>query len=209
MEKTKLLLVVELILLNISLLLFDACPVVAGEVMREQGKEQSNPYKEEANKKALEAKAMVAQMTEDLKNRSYAPCNKKQGNKIEGNGCVYQKMAIPKMPFAGSSQSQTVLVFVSFSMPEESLKGLSESLEQNPDVRLILRGLIEDSFEKTARRLHELKGVMEIDPELFETYQIEQVPTFVLVREGKPIAKLTGNISIPYAKELFADRGVS
>ena len=59
---------------------------------------------------------------------------------------------------------------------------------------------------KTARRIAELEGVMEINPELFDAYRIEQVPTFVLIKDGKPHAKVAGNISLQYAKELLPKR---
>jgi type-F conjugative transfer system pilin assembly protein TrbC len=91
-------------------------------------------------------------------------------------------------------------------MPEASLKHLCETLKDHLEVTLVLRGLIEDSMEKTARKIDAIKGVFEINPELFEQYDIKEVPTFVLIKKDKPVARLRGNITLTYAKALFAEK---
>lgn len=124
------------------------------------------------------------------------------------------EMSAQTTPPLGSSSAslalfpeEQILVFVSFSMPEEVLRQLSKTLKDHPEVKLVLRGLIEDSLEKTVRKIKDLDGVMEINPHLFDAYAIQTVPTFVLIKKDKPAFKLSGNITLPYAKALFAEKG--
>jgi conjugal transfer pilus assembly protein TrbC len=95
-----------------------------------------------------------------------------------------------------------LLVFVSFSMPEASLKSLAQAAEQHNAV-LITRGLYEDSFVKTANKLKDLGIGVDINPELFETYQIDAVPTFVCVKSGRPLWRLKGNVTLGFVTKKF------
>lgn len=102
-----------------------------------------------------------------------------------------------------SESEDQLLVFVSFSMPDLSLEELSKQAGKF-HARLVLRGLHEGSFKKTAEKILEIdkNGLkIDIDPELFKEYQIKQVPTFVLIKNGKEVNRLSGNISLEYAKE--------
>ncbi len=79
-----------------------------------------------------------------------------------------------------------VLIFISFSMPMESLQAWSEQA-QKIHAPLIIRGLLNDSFVDTQKAvkqmtIHSHGGVI-IDPRLFQTYHITQVPA-VLVRRS-------------------------
>jgi conjugal transfer pilus assembly protein TrbC len=56
-------------------------------------------------------------------------------------------------------------------------------------------------MDKTARKINELGGVLEINPELFDRYQITHVPTFVLVKKSGETVKLAGNVTLNYAIE--------
>lgn len=107
-----------------------------------------------------------------------------------------------------ASKTTEVLVFVSFSMPTVSFKNLAEEAaqgiihkkDQSP-TRLVMRGLVENSFKETAKKIKELTVGIDIDPKAFEEYGITRVPTFILVREGKEISRLSGNVSLSYARE--------
>lgn len=97
------------------------------------------------------------------------------------------------------------IVFVSLSMPKETLKSLhNEANEQN--AVLLLRGLKENSFKKTAEYLRELEMSVQINPELFKKYQVSKAPTFVWIK-GNEYHTLTGNISLQYAKDKFLEIG--
>ena len=81
-------------------------------------------------------------------------------------------------------------VFVSFSMPDITLKRLVIQAARI-DASLILRGLVDDSMGKTKDKITRLmeadefgqtniKGGFAIDPTLFQRFDITQVPAFVL-----------------------------
>jgi type-F conjugative transfer system pilin assembly protein TrbC len=78
-----------------------------------------------------------------------------------------------------------LFVFVSNSMPEESLKQWSQQVERMGGT-LVLRGFIDNSPKKTVERVMELFGKEEtsgfsIDPELFEQLSINKVPAVAIV----------------------------
>jgi type-F conjugative transfer system pilin assembly protein TrbC len=86
----------------------------------------------------------------------------------------------------GNTVAGNVLIFISFSMPIESLKAWSEQA-QKIHAPLIIRGLLNDSFVETQKvvkqmTIHSHGGVI-IDPRLFQTYHITQVPA-VVVRQS-------------------------
>lgn len=114
----------------------------------------------------------------------------------------------------GVSSSKEIIVFVSLGMPDNSLKQLAIEAEKTK-VRLVIRGLLHNSFKTTMTRLQELKIPVEIDPTLFELFEVERVPTFIrckltpegAVKEGHD--RLTGNIFLRDAIEKFDRFGES
>lgn len=92
-----------------------------------------------------------------------------------------------------------LLIFVSLSMPKESLKRLYQEAEQQ-NLPLILRGLKNNSFKETVEALKELEIAVQIDPNLFEEYQVKTVPTFIAIHQKEPL-KIQGNISLSYAQK--------
>jgi len=108
-----------------------------------------------------------------------------------------------------SVKESKILVFVSFSMPKASLTALSKDAEKY-DAVLVKRGLKGDSFKDTQTAFQALgeeeRSGIEINPDLFETYQIKQVPVFVRVKstpEGdlQEIGRLSGNVSLVFASQ--------
>jgi type-F conjugative transfer system pilin assembly protein TrbC len=131
-------------------------------------------------------------------------------------------------------------VFVSFSMPEMSLKTLAQEAERVSTLRtsspktstpesstqkynavLVMRGLYQDSFVKTAQKLQQLGIAVDINPELFETHNVTSVPTFVFLRNTHPITtqvseaqastaqvaySLKGNVTLAFAIKKFKDQ---
>jgi conjugal transfer pilus assembly protein TrbC len=120
------------------------------------------------------------------------------------------------------------LIFVSFSMPEDTLRSLllEAAVTGSP---VLLRGLAENSMQRTAARLGELVGIenhgetntgkttpsVAIDPTLFERFGVDKVPTFVLplsaaapcTPEGCPVPehlKIAGDVSLDYALGVMA-----
>lgn len=117
-----------------------------------------------------------------------------------------QRASIQGIP-AQKNNADQILIFVSFSMPEASLKSLFQEASMHNAV-LIMRGLYEDSFVKTASKLQELSNAVDIHPELFETHHVTSVPTFVRLENGEPIFSLKGNVTLDFVLKTFEDQKV-
>ena len=96
---------------------------------------------------------------------------------------------------------QDVLIFVSLSMPETSLKALAQEAAQH-HVTLVMRGLYQNSFAKTAQKMKELGITVNIDPELFDKHQVTGVPTFIQVKSAN---RLSGNVSLAFCLKKFEE----
>jgi len=112
-----------------------------------------------------------------------------------------------------------LMVFISLSMPEATLKRLV-SQAARAKAYLLIRGLLNGSLRDTVARTQALLAgqsvAFQIDPQAFERYAIRQVPSFVLVREGadgtpcgdggrgscappNDYVRLAGDVSLDYA----------
>jgi conjugal transfer pilus assembly protein TrbC len=80
----------------------------------------------------------------------------------------------------------SLMVFISFAMPEAALARLVEQASRT-QATLVLRGLVDGSLVRTASRVHSLIGTrktaVQIDPQAFDRYAVAQIPSFVLTRE--------------------------
>lgn len=142
-----------------------------------------------------------------------------EANKLIGNGEVTENLFATYKPkqscasslftLTGKSANATsfrkILIFVSFSMPEVSLKSLAEEAQKHNAI-LVMRGLYEDSFAKTTQKLKDLNLTVDIHPELFETHGIISVPTFIELKDNKAIQQLSGNVSLPFCLTKFEER---
>lgn len=115
-------------------------------------------------------------------------------------------------------ETPTLLAFVSLSMPRESLLRLVADAERS-GATVVMRGLIESSIQKTMQAVAEIIGTRQvawvIDPETFTRFEIQTVPSYVLLRAGvTPAAcgaetcfapgdyvRLAGDVAIDYALE--------
>jgi conjugal transfer pilus assembly protein TrbC len=118
---------------------------------------------------------------------------------------------------ADATPRPTVIIFVSFSMPDESLKMWMH------DARLIkapvvIRGLIDHSFKKTTIALSRLvkdhPGGMQLDPLTFKMFKIDKVPAIV-VTDGTCTTNsscenhydvLYGDVRLAYALQKIAEQ---
>jgi len=114
--------------------------------------------------------------------------------------------------FLGDNQKNTyeVMVFATFSMPITLWKEYSDALTKIGGT-FALRGLPEDSFFKLTSEINHLKksGVTApilLDPKSFEKYEVETVPTIVLVKK-EGYDKISGTVSLDYALDLFSREG--
>jgi type-F conjugative transfer system pilin assembly protein TrbC len=120
-----------------------------------------------------------------------------------------------------ANNTKIFYIFVSLSIPPKNLKFIALEA-RNHGATLVLRGLKENSYQKTAQYLQKLiseTGIgMIIDPTLFTKYSVNVVPTFVLAAKEeicpsnmncKPgrFDKLTGNVTAKFAFEKFQKEG--
>ncbi len=104
-------------------------------------------------------------------------------------------------------------VFVSFSMPEPSLKQIvSDASYYN--VPVVIRGLYNNSFRETANKILALtkennKGGMLINPIWFRKYNIKAVPAFLVTKndESSSYDLMYGNIPLKRALTIIAEKG--
>ena len=133
-----------------------------------------------------------------------------------GKNPLHEQEAQRKCPRSFSLAEETtpselsLSVFISFSVPMESWKWLSKELEQIGGT-FVLNGIPNGSFHEFALKIQALRkdGInapIQIDPLGFEQYQIKQVPT-VIVSDGKTFDKVSGNIPLRTALDLFIDSG--
>lgn len=88
-----------------------------------------------------------------------------------------------------------LLVFVSFSLPEASLKRIAYESKKSGAV-MVLRGMKDNSLretQKAAGGLAALGAKVMIHPDLFTQYAVTEVPTFVLANSGSQSSCDDGN----------------
>ncbi|MES2260625.1 MAG: type-F conjugative transfer system pilin assembly protein TrbC [Pseudomonadota bacterium] len=111
-----------------------------------------------------------------------------------------------------------LIVFISLAMPEGALRRLIADGARSGAV-LVLRGLEGGSLVKTAARIRQLsggrQGAIQIDPQAFSRFGIQQVPVVVLAREpgvargcqdascvsDASFVSVGGDVSLAYALE--------
>ena len=96
-----------------------------------------------------------------------------------------------------------IVVFVSFSMPKESIKGWIAQAKKI-GAAVYIRGLVNNSFRDTTKAVRELvqdqSGGLLIDPTLFKKYAITQVPA-VVVAGSNNFDVIYGDATLDYALE--------
>jgi len=109
-----------------------------------------------------------------------------------------------------TSSTPKAIVFVSFSMPDLSLKQIINDAARY-QMPVVVRGLIANSFKKTAAKIFELvkgnnQGGIAINPIWFKRYSIHAVPACV-VQVGDNFDVIYGNIRIKNMLEIIASNG--
>jgi type-F conjugative transfer system pilin assembly protein TrbC len=176
--------------------------------------------KQLANAKKLTEQANLQQKQLSLKDLGIEVTNEKLADKNGVNiSQLLSRYNSKDFLEQDSDQLPGLMVFISLGMPENSLKPLAIQIKQTGGV-FVLRGMYQGSLQKTINAIYELnkQGVSAIiHPEFFRKYDVKAVPTFVL--ENKVIGKckfgnctrvfdkLTGNVSLKYALEQFANNG--
>lgn len=145
------------------------------------------------------------------------------GIDLEALGKGFASSAQAPGPLFGPASAPALMVFVSLSMPQPTLRKLVDQAAR-AQATLILRGLVDNSIRTTITQVQALIGqadvAMQIDPQAFDRFAIERVPSFVLVRDGtRPAScasgvcappdaflKLTGDVSVDYALQAMQQR---
>lgn len=119
---------------------------------------------------------------------------------------------------SGDSNQPKLYVFVSLSMPRESINRIVNDAERAHSI-LVLRGFVGKKFKDTVRTIKEVIGDRKIgiviDPKKYEMYHVSQVPTTVLaikepqgcnrqkacIQNEKDYFSVEGDVSLQYALE--------
>jgi len=125
---------------------------------------------------------------------------------------------------AGAAPQGAAYVAVSLSMPPETLRALALDA-QKAGVTVVIRGLVDGSFEETLKAVKaafddKTAAGVAIDPQVFRTYGIKAVPTFVVadrpfepcygldcVAPAPPHDRISGNISLEEALQRLSRDG--
>lgn len=113
--------------------------------------------------------------------------------------------SMEKKQASGSLENRQLLIFVSQSVPADSIKELWNQA-QKVGGKLVFRGLVGGSFKETQSYIQELGIVADIDPNKFEEFDVIQVPAFILSKEGK-YDKMVGNVSLVEFLEQSSSNG--
>ena len=119
------------------------------------------------------------------------------------NSKVKRIFYLPIMLLLNFSVEAKIYIFVSHSMNDSALQQYYKEAE-SLGATLIMRGLIEDSFTKNKEKAELLKIAYDINPELFDEYQITVVPVIVK-HEKNVIQKITGHLPLREALKIFED----
>ncbi len=184
------------------------------QIMKEQSEEAKNKYLTEADSYSgiskdneLKQKAEAKQLAKEAREKFYSMMPKQEESKSEYDGAM---------------------IFVTLSMPESSLKKITEDASRY-GIPVIIRGLYNNNYRETLNKVvniitgdkeYTAKGGISIDPTWFDMYDIQKVPAFVLTdqtqacNEGnKDTCKvenydiLYGNIKVDDALRIFSRKG--
>ena len=107
-----------------------------------------------------------------------------------------------------ANSNSKIYIFISFSMPDAALKNYAAEAEQLGAI-LVMRGLKNNSFFETKAKADELAIMFNIDPNLFEKYQITSVPAIIVDnhqdQNKEQIKKLTGHIALSDALQIMKE----
>lgn len=112
----------------------------------------------------------------------------------------------------------SILIFVSFSMPKQSLEAYLRDANKI-QASVVIQGLVGNSFQKTAQRVAELlhgsRGGVELNPIWFKRFGIDKVPAIVVVPDVSACFSkntcnkktdfdvISGDVSLSYALRLL------
>ena len=129
------------------------------------------------------------------------------------------------MASEGLGEAPRFIAFASLSMPPAALRAMADDVARAGGV-VVLRGLPGGSAKTLTAALAKVAGdggkldAVGIDPRLFRAFGIEAVPTYVVTSSDfdlcdgfdcrtqvPPHDRMSGNVSVSYALETFAQGG--
>lgn len=153
---------------------------------------------------AQEAALREKQTVDQLVRQSQTKINDKGA--IEPKGCavggcagVQDTSAALQLRQSPLLDAKRPLIFVSASMPLESLKRLAYQAVQRGAI-LVIRGMVKGSMIETAHLVDQIDHPLEIDPKLFERFGVKQVPVF-LIPHNDTWHTVSGNVDLEFALE--------
>lgn len=100
----------------------------------------------------------------------------------------------------GLSTGPSLMIFVSFAMPQPTLQRLVDQAAKSR-ASLVMRGLVNGSLRDTVARVQSLIGnrqvAFQIDPQAFDRFSVSKTPTFVLVRGGTQGQQCASGLCLP------------
>lgn len=158
----------------------------------------------QADRRTAEIESYISWFSPEMKKREI-------NEKNSGVDKVQAKIKNDFSKMDARTKEIKTLVFVSFSMPETSLRQwLSDAHKIGASV--VIRGLKNNSFKETAEKIIKLldktnQGGLEINPLVFREYHIAKVPAVVVVDESLHNFDIVyGNVSLEYALKIIADK---
>ena len=131
---------------------------------------------------------------------------------------LFKQVEKPLFPLESSQEN--LMVMVSFSMPEETLRNLARQADKAGAV-LVIRGMVDDSLQATTKAIQKVLGeeggdsTFQINPNVFRAYKVEDVPAFVLARKpigdgdscthGDDYVSVRGDVTLEYAIRKLGD----
>lgn len=205
-----LLLVVLLSILSTSSNASDDYRAIAIEA-KNRASEQMSAYRQDAENAKRSEKNLVQLYQSDAR---FAEKQEKE---------ILLKTQLSKKTDSNTKRMSSILIFVSFSMPTQSLEAYLRDAKKI-HASVVIRGLIDNSFQKTYKRIADLVKAsggdgVELNPIWFKRFGIQVVPAVVVVPEGSLCFKndvcnkdndfdvMTGDITLSSALKMIRDRG--
>lgn len=173
--------------------------------------EQMSAYRQDAENAKLAEKNLVQLYQSDAQ---FAEKQEKE---------ILLKNQLTTKTESNTKKMSSILIFVSFSMPTQSLEAYLRDAKKI-HASVVIRGLVDNSFQKTYLRIADLiktsggDGV-ELNPIWFKRFGIQVVPAVVVVPERSPCFKndickkdtdfdmMTGDITLSSALKMIRDSG--
>lgn len=191
----------HIVLLATLVLLHCSMVMARGEGYDVYAKEQAQKAKEII----VPYKTEVDEIIKKVEKRQAEPdirAFKKEMQKAARAQCPMQTL-ISQQEKRLDSEQPPIIIFVSFSMPKESIKAWVNQARKI-GAGIYIRGLINNSFKDTAKAVSDLiqdnKGGLLVDPTLFKKYAILQVPAVVVV-DKDTFEVIYGDVTLDYALE--------